>query len=69
MKWVQKQIDGQDHKQLTLMGKEVLIKIVACALPDYTIQYFVFPLILCKKLEKCCHNFLWGSIDEKRNIY
>ena len=49
------------NKKLSRAGKEVLIKIVAQALPIYVMNVFLLPLDVCKDLEKMLNSFWWGS--------
>lgn len=41
-------------------GKKVFIKVVAHAIPVYTMSTFKLPLSLCKKINAMCAKFLWG---------
>ncbi|KAL9457786.1 hypothetical protein AB3S75_006771 [Citrus x aurantiifolia] len=47
-------------------GKKILLKTVAQAIPNYTMQVYLLPLDLCKELETMMNSFWWGSRREGR---
>ncbi|KAH9722180.1 reverse transcriptase domain-containing protein [Citrus sinensis] len=49
---------------LSRAGKEVLLKTVAQAMPNYVMNVYLLPLDLCKELEIMMNSFWWGG---KRN--
>ncbi|XP_062014693.1 uncharacterized protein LOC133731307 [Rosa rugosa] len=56
-------------KILSAGGKELLIKVVAQALPNYVMNCYLLPKSLCDDLQQLCAQFFWGSTDEKRKIH
>ena len=46
-------------KFLSRAGGEVLLKIVAQALPTYTLNVFLFPLGFCQDLETMMNKYWW----------
>ena len=48
-------------KMLSKADKEVLLKAVAHAIPNYAMQVFLLPLDLCRELETMMNSFWWGS--------
>lgn len=47
-------------------GKDVLIKAVALAIPNYTMSVFRLPASLCHDLQSLIARFWWGGDDSKR---
>ena len=52
-----KTLVGWKEKMLSKVGKEVLIKAVAQAIPIYTISCFKLPDSLCDELKRMIRNF------------
>lgn len=53
-------------KILSAAGKEILIKVVAQAVPLYAMNCYMLPLSLCDDLQQLCAQFFWGSTEEKK---
>ena len=53
---------------LSKVGKEVLIKAMALAIPTYTISCFKLPDSLCDEITNMIRNFWWGQRHEERKI-
>ena len=54
---VGKKLAGWKGKLLSLGGKEILIKVVAQAIPSYTMSYFLFLMSLCEDFERDMRSF------------
>lgn len=50
--WLWKKFNGWKGFLLSSAGKEILIKIVAQAIPIYTMQTFLLPKTLCDELNQ-----------------
>ena len=58
---VWKKLQGWEGKLLSQVGREVLIKAVAQALPTYTMSCFKLPIGLCHEIEALIKKFFWGQ--------
>lgn len=58
---VRQRLQGWKSKMLSRVGKEILLKIVAKAMPNYAMNIYLLPLDLCKELEVMMNSFWWGS--------
>ena len=59
-------IQGWIEKSLSTAGKEVLVKLVAQAVPVYSMSCFKLPRGLCEHLNKLIRKFWWGSKNGQR---
>ena len=55
-----KKLSGWKEKLLSKVRKEILIKVVAQAIPTYTMSCFKLPDSLCDELKSLIRNFWWG---------
>ena len=55
-----KKLSGWKEKLLSKVRKEILIKVVAQAIPTYTMNCFKLPDSLCDELTSLIRNFWWG---------
>ena len=53
---------------LSKAGKEILIKVVAQAIPTYSLSCFKIPDTLCDELTSMIRNFRWGEKDDERKL-
>ncbi|CAL8136353.1 unnamed protein product [Prunus armeniaca] len=60
---------GWSEQYLSPAGKEVLIKAVAMAMPNYSMSCFKLPVSLCKEIERDIANFLWKGQKDHRGIH
>lgn len=56
-----RKINSWSAKNLSMAGKEVLIKSVAQAIPSYCMSVFLMPYSLCDELQKMMNSFWWGQ--------
>ena len=54
-------IQGWNQKLLSRAGKEIMLKTVAQAIPNYAMNIYLLPLDLCKELEVMMNSFWWGN--------
>lgn len=50
---------------MSAAGKEILIKFVIQALPQYVMMIFKIPVSLCKRLSSIMHSFWWSHTGNK----
>ena len=58
---VWKRINNWNTKKLSKAGKEILIKIVAQALPNYVMSVLLLPRGMCHDIEVMLNSFWWGG--------
>jgi len=66
---VNMKLEGWKEKLLSKAGKEILIKAVVQALPQYAISIFKIPISICKAIEQRIATFWWKQNDSKRGMY
>lgn len=54
---------------LSSAGRELLIKVVAQALPSYAMNCFLLPKTFCDELHQLMSRFWWGNGSEDRKIH
>lgn len=66
---VSMKLEGWKEKLLTKASKEILIKAVVQALPQYAISIFKIPISICKAIEQWITAFWWKQSESKRGMY
>ncbi|KAH9727416.1 reverse transcriptase domain-containing protein [Citrus sinensis] len=61
---VWQRLQGWNQKFLSKARKEIILKTVAQAIPNYAMNIYLLPVDLCKELEIMMNSFWWGT---KRN--
>ena len=56
-----KKLPGWESKLLSQAGREILIKVVAQALPTFTMSCFKLPITLRNEIEALIQKFFWGQ--------
>ncbi|XP_061999404.1 uncharacterized protein LOC133716758 [Rosa rugosa] len=64
-----KKLSCWQGKLLSGAGKDILIRVVAQALPSYAMSVFQLTKNFCDDLEQMCARFWWGSTNDKRKIH
>ena len=59
-------VKGWIEQTLSAGGKEILIKVVAQAIPTYSMGCFRLPRGLCQAINTMIRRFWWGSKEGKR---
>lgn len=66
---VWKRIQGWKEKMLSKVGKEILIKAVAQAIPVYTMACFDITKALCEELSSMIGRYWWSQMDKQNKIH
>lgn len=64
-----KKFQGWKEKLFARAGKEVLIKSVAQAIPNYAMSCFKLPTTFCNEIESIISKLWWGSSGGKNGIH
>ncbi|XP_057425675.1 uncharacterized protein LOC130719041 [Lotus japonicus] len=66
---VWKKLKGWKERTLSRVGREVLIKAVAQAIPSYVMSCFILPNGLCNEIEGMISRFYWGGDVTRRGMH
>lgn len=66
---VSNKLEGWSGKLLSSARKDILIRVVAQALPSYAMSCFLLPKTFCNTLHQMCAKFWWGSSAENHKIH
>lgn len=65
-----KKLKSWKDKCLSMVGKEVLLKLVVQAIFIYTMSCFKLPLSLCFEIQNLMEKFWWGyDLREKNHTF
>ncbi|XP_027150078.1 uncharacterized protein LOC113750280 [Coffea eugenioides] len=64
-----KKLQSWKDKMLSFVGKEVLLKFVALALPSYAMSVFKLSAELCKELYGMMAKFWWGGDSREKKMH
>jgi len=66
---VDSKLNGWKEKLISKGGKEVLIKAVVQAIPQYAMAIFKIPTSICKSVERKIARFWWQNNSTKPGIH
>ncbi|XP_039169323.1 uncharacterized mitochondrial protein AtMg00310-like [Eucalyptus grandis] len=66
---VDRKLEGWKEQLISKAGKEVLIKMVVQALPQYAMNIFKIPLSICRAIERKISDFWWRKNAVQRGIH
>ena len=64
-----KRVMGWKEKIISKAGREILIKMIAQAIPTYTMSMFKLPKTLCDSINSTLAKYLWGQTKDKNKIH
>jgi len=64
---VKKRTSSWSAKHLSPAGKEIMLKLVAMAMPVYAMSCFKLPIGIISEIETRLMNFWWEKNAKKRN--
>ncbi|CAN6580631.1 unnamed protein product [Malus baccata var. baccata] len=66
---IEAKLAGWSEQFLSHAGKEVLVKAVAMALPNYAMSCFKLPIGVCRDVERAIRNYWWRGNDQKKGVH
>jgi len=66
---VNAKLEGWKEQFISKGGKEILIKYVIQAIPQYAMMIFQLPISICSSIEKCIARFWWRTNQNKGGVY
>ncbi|XP_074267507.1 uncharacterized protein LOC141590888 [Silene latifolia] len=66
---VNKRLSGWASKQLSLAGRDTLVKSTLTTLVNYSMQTAKIPKTICDNIDRKTRRFLWGGNEEKKSIH
>ncbi|KAG6646726.1 hypothetical protein CIPAW_07G027800 [Carya illinoinensis] len=66
---IERKLVGWKRLYLSKGGSVTLIKSTLFNLPTYFLSLFPLPVGVAHRLEKTCHDFLWGSLEDVKKFH
>lgn len=66
---VERKMEGWKERLILKAGKEILIKIVIQAIPQYAMSIFKIPTSICRTIEKRVASFWWKHNVDRRGVH
>ena len=66
---VTKKVMGWKEKNISKVGREVLIKTVAQAIPTYSMSMFKIPKRVCDDINSALAQYWWGQTRDEKKIH
>ena len=66
---ITKRVMGWKEKLISKVGREILIKTIAQAIPIYSICLFKLPNAICDKINSLLSNYWWGQTKDEKKIH
>ncbi|KAM1807099.1 hypothetical protein ACFX11_030157 [Malus domestica] len=62
-------MSGWAEQYLSQAGKEILVKTVAMALPNFVMSCFKLPIGVCRDVERAIQNYWWRGNEQRKGIH
>ncbi|KAM1354057.1 hypothetical protein FF1_033638 [Malus domestica] len=62
-------MSGWAEQYLSQVGKEILVKSVAMALPNFAMSCFRLPIDVCRDVERAIRNYWWRGNEQRKGIH
>ncbi|CAN6698380.1 unnamed protein product [Malus baccata var. baccata] len=66
---IEARMSGWAEQYLSQAGKEILVKSVAMALPNFAMSCFRLPIGVCRDVERAIRNYWWRDNDQRKGIH
>ncbi|CAN6715719.1 unnamed protein product [Malus baccata var. baccata] len=66
---IEARMSGWAEQYLSQAGKEILVKSVAMALPNFAMSCFRLPIGVCRDVERAIRNYWWRGNDQRKGIH
>ena len=66
---ITKKVMGQKEKFISKVGREILVKMVAQAMPTYSMGIFKILKALCDPMNSTLAKYWWGKTKDERKIH
>ena len=66
---ITRRVLGWKEKYISKASREILIKIVAQAIPTYTMRMFKIPKALCNIINSTLAKYWWGQTKDEKKIH
>ncbi|CAN6552805.1 unnamed protein product [Malus baccata var. baccata] len=66
---IEARLSGWAEQFLSQAGKEILVKTVAMALPNYAMSCFKLPIGVCRDVERAIRNYWWRGNEQRKGIH
>ncbi|KAM2729014.1 hypothetical protein EV1_000452 [Malus domestica] len=62
-------MSGWAEQYLSQAGKEIFVKTVAMALPNFAMSCFKLPIGICRDVERAIRNYWWRGNEQRKGIH
>ena len=66
---ITKRVMGWKEKFISKVGREILIKTIALAIPIYSMGIFQIPKALCDKINSTLAKYWWGQTKDEKKVH